>query len=193
MKTVLFVPGFQEDLTSRNYDATIRALEKAGYTVEFVAINWMRTTIDDWVRELNDTYASYDPTKTILAGFSFGAMTVFMASVSRSPAELWLFSLSPYFLEDQKSRGFKQSWLKQIGHRRRDTFKKLQFSKLVKEITSKMIFFYGKDELKKWSDITYRDDVVATLPHASLRLIDNVGHDVTNKLYVDAIIEEVAA
>jgi len=38
MKTVLFVPGFQEDESSRDYQSTITAIQKKGYKVVFVPI-----------------------------------------------------------------------------------------------------------------------------------------------------------
>src|ERR1700745_701040 len=102
MKTVLFVPGYQEDIKSRDYTSTVRTIEKQGYKVKFVPINWVRTTIDNWVDELEAVYSKHDPADTILAGFSFGAITAFVAAVKQNPFELWLFSLSGYFDEDVK-------------------------------------------------------------------------------------------
>lgn len=117
MKTVLFVPGYQEDLTSRDYNATIKAIEKRGYKVEFVPIQWTRTTITNWVKELDKAYSNHDQSQTILAGFSYGAMTAFVSATKRNPSELWLFSLSPYFAEDLISKNMKQAWLNNIGQR----------------------------------------------------------------------------
>jgi hypothetical protein len=191
MKTVLFVPGFQEDISSRDYVKTIKAIEQSGYKVKFVDIHWLRTTIDNWVEEFNAVYDAYDPKDTILAGFSYGAMTVFMSAANRNPAELWLFSLSPYFIEDIENDSFNQSWLKSIGHRRVDAFKKLSFSKLIKRITSKILFFYGDLELKKWPDISYREDVIRKLPMMKIRIAIGAQHDVTSDAYIDAIKEEI--
>lgn len=187
MKTVLFVPGFQEDINSRNYKKTIAAIEKAGYQVRFVAINWSRTTIYDWVRELEEVYSAYDPKSTVLAGFSFGAMTAFMMSVKRSPSELWLYSLSPYFSEDLVNPGFRSSWLRVIGSRREKTFRELNFSELIHKITSHMVFFYGETELKTWSDISYRHKILESVPRAEEILIPNGKHDVTSDEYINAI------
>ena len=100
MKTVLFVPGFQEDLTTRDYASVLTAITERGYDVKFVPIKWARTTITEWVEELDIEYAKYDPVNTVLAGFSYGSMTAFMSAVKRNPAELWLFSFSPYFSDD---------------------------------------------------------------------------------------------
>lgn len=97
MKTVLFVPGFKEDIESRDYKSTIKAIESSGYKVNFIPIEWSRTTIDDWLNELWAEYSKYNPKETILAGFSFGAVTAFVAAAKQNPSELWLFPYRPIF------------------------------------------------------------------------------------------------
>ncbi len=191
MKTVLFIPGFQEDIKSRDYASIIKAIEKAGYRVEFVDINWKRTTIQHWVDEFSAIYKNYNPKTAILAGFSYGAMTAFMAATERSPSELWLFSLSPYFAEDIADPTFKKSWLNGIGHRRVDTFKALSFKKLVKRITSKIKFFYGEVELTTFPDITYRHKIAKANSHMQTVLVPNAKHDVASKVYIDAIEDSI--
>jgi predicted alpha/beta hydrolase family esterase len=86
MKTVLFVPGFREDINSRDYKSTLTAIESNGYQVKFIPINWTRTTIEDWTKELDKEYTKHEPAKTILAGFSYGSITAFMAAVNRNPS-----------------------------------------------------------------------------------------------------------
>lgn len=191
MKTVLFVPGFDENITTRDYTATINAIKSKGYNVEFIDIKWARTTIDQWVAELNKVYKNYDPRQTILAGFSFGAMTAFVVASKRNPSEVWLFSLSPYFAEDIKNKGMKKSWLSQIGHRRVDAFSKLNFVELSKMIKTKTIYFYGDLELKRWPDISYRNQALKSFGNNQTKVIQGVGHDVANSNYVTAIIENI--
>ncbi len=191
MRTVLFVPGFQEDMTSRDYAKTIAAIKAAGYKVKFVPIRWTRTTIVDWAKELHEVYDTHDPGETILAGFSFGAMTAFRVAVDRPPAELWLFSLSPYFKEDQADPSFKKSWLTQIGHRRADTFNALSFKSLVKKIGSKIFFFYGDEELKSWTDISIRHAATRSMSNVQTVMIAGAKHDVTQPEYIQAISAEI--
>lgn len=192
MKTVLFVPGYQEDIDSRDYRATIRAIEKKGYKVRFVPINWVRTTIDYWVEEFDKVYATYDPKETILAGFSYGAMTVFMSAVKRNPSELWLFSLSPYFAEDLKSKNMKQAWLKRIGHRRVTAFNELNFERLSKAINCRTLLFAGQLEIDKWPVIGERViEADRLLSDVTLIIIPDAGHDVANKDYVQAITNQI--
>lgn len=191
MKTVLFIPGFQENIYSRDYPKTIKAIEKAGYKVKFVDINWKRTTIKHWVEEFDAVYKNYDPKDTILAGFSYGAMTAFMAATKRSPVELWLFSLSPYFIEDMTQETFKKAWLNYIGHRRTDDFKTLSYVSLIKSISSRVKFFYGDVELKSWSDIGYRNAIADKSPNMETILIPGAKHDVASDVYIDAIIKSI--
>ncbi len=188
MKTVLFVPGFQEDSTSRDYTRTIKAIEKRGYAVEFVPIQWGRTTINDWVKELDEVYSRYDPVQTILAGFSYGAMTVFMSATKQNPSELWLFSLSPYFAEDLESKNMKQAWLKNIGHRRVDAFSELHFRELAKLIECKTLLFAGQLEIDKWPVIGERViNAHELLKTNDFITIQDVGHDVADELYIKSI------
>jgi predicted alpha/beta hydrolase family esterase len=191
MKTVLFVPGYQEDINTRDYRSTIAAIESTGYKVMFVPINWSRTTIEQWVAELDDIYRLYDPADTVLAGFSFGAMTAFVSAANRNPSELWLFSLSPYFAEDMD--GMKQSWLTRIGHRRVTTFKKLNFQALAKTVDCKTILFVGAAEITKYPTLGERAYTAAKLLTNSVVVaIDEVGHDVADIKYIKAIQNTIA-
>lgn len=188
MKTVLFVPGFKEDLNFRDYRSTIKAIEKAGYKVKFIPIQWDRTTIDNWLVELELEYSKHDPKETILAGFSFGAMTAFVAATKQNPSELWLFSLSPYFHEDIHSKDMKKSWLNHIGHRRVTNFDMFDFQSLARTIQCKTLIFAGQIEMDKWPIMKDRATNAQKLIQGSkLIIVDNVGHNVSHKLYIDAI------
>lgn len=192
MKTVLFVPGFKEDLNTRDYTSTIKMIEDSGYNVEFIPINWDRTTIDNWVAELEAEYIKHNPKDTILAGFSFGAMTVFAAAIKQNPAELWLFSLSPYLSEDIHSKDMRKSWLNNIGHRRTSAFDKLNFKKLAKSIHCKTLIFAGEIEINKWPGMKKRALRANKLvPNSKLYVVEDVGHDVSDKRYIEAIKQAI--
>ncbi|HSX30140.1 MAG TPA: hypothetical protein VLE73_06285 [Candidatus Saccharimonadales bacterium] len=190
MKIVLFVPGFKENLKTRDYKSTIKAIESKGYTVKFVPIHWRRTVISNWVEELDKIYANYNPQETILAGFSYGSMTAFMSATKRNPAELWLFSFSPYFSDDMPK--IKKSWLRTIGHRRADAFRALDFNKLAKTITCKTLIIVGEVEATKYPLIVNRSQVAHTSIKNS-RLITAAGsdHNVADKNYIAAIVEAI--
>lgn len=190
MKTVLFIPGFREDIKSRDYKSTLAAIESKGYQVKFVPINWARTTIDEWTNELNKEYSKHEPTETILAGFSYGAMTAFMAAVPKNPSELWLFSFSPYFSDDMPD--MKKSWLSNIGHRRADSFRKLDFSKLADGIKCKTLIFVGEVEAAKYPLIDKRSKIAhQKIARSSLVIVDSADHDITDKNYISAMKNEI--
>ena len=191
MKTVLFIPGFQEDINSRDYSKTLSVIEKSGYNVKFVPIEWRRTTITDWTVQLNQAYLEHSQEDTILAGFSFGATTAFMSACARPPSQLWLFSLSPYFSEDLANPQFKGAWLRYIGKNREATFRALSFADLTKHITSKTIFFYGSTEIESWPTIDYRQKAIEGSSNMSVVIVPGGEHDVTGEAYVSAISKAI--
>jgi predicted alpha/beta hydrolase family esterase len=155
MKTVLFVPGFKQDMHNRDYAATLQVFASKGYAPVFVAINWSGTTIEDWKKELEAVYARHDPANTILAGFSFGAMTALVVAAKRNPYALWLFSLSPYFAEDLE-RYSDEELYKDIGIRRSKSFRKLDFACIARQIYCETLLFVGEQEAKKWPTLKER-------------------------------------
>ena len=190
MKTVLLVPGFRQSLLTHDYMATISAIENRGYKVVFIPIEWRHTSIDDWIAQLNVLYEKYDSKETILAGFSYGAMTVFGAAGQRLPSELWLFSLSPYFTEDMLV--LKLAWLRSIGKQRQERFWRMSFVKIAPKITCKVLLFIGKKEALKFPPLKKRV-MQANKQLRNVRLIEipDCGHDVTSAPYIGAIQEVI--
>lgn len=192
MKTVLFVPGFQENLQTRDYLKTINAIEERGYKVKFIAINWRGTTIENWVKELNLVYTKLDPKETVLAGFSYGAMVAFVTATKINPSELWLFSLSPYFSEDLKNLHTKLAWIRDIGIRRVSAFEKLDFRKLSKAINCKVLLFAGSLELEKFPRLDERIKLAHSLiSNSELILVAGVGHNVVDPKYINSIVNNI--
>jgi pimeloyl-ACP methyl ester carboxylesterase len=190
MKTVLFVSGFREDIRSRDYKNTLNAIKSKGYEVKFVPINWARTIIKNWTKELDKEYSKHVPSQTILAGFSYGSMTAFMSATRKNPAELWLFSFSPYFSDDMPK--MKKSWLSNIGHRRADAFRALDFNKLAKTITCKTLIIVGEVEAKKYPLIGNRSQVAyKAIKNSRLITVAGSDYDVADKNYIAAIAEAI--
>lgn len=188
MKTVLFVPGFKEDKKSRDYTSTINAIKNSGYDVVFVDIEWNRTTIKEWMAQLDSVYKQYSPDDVVLAGFSFGAMTALVSAAKQNPSELWLFSLSPYFKEDVKSDAMQESWLKDIGKNRTNTFSELSFFSLARDIKCKTLLFVGQKELDMWPGMKSRTYKAKELIKGShLSIVDDTGHDVTANKYIASV------
>jgi pimeloyl-ACP methyl ester carboxylesterase len=187
MKTVLVVPGFREDKnTGAGYRALLDAIEAQGYRTIFVPIAWRRTTIEDWVQQLETEYHKHDPKNTILAGFSFGSMTVFVAATKRQPAELWLFSLSPYFSEDLPV--LKEAWKRKIGHRRVAAFNKLSFEQLSAQITCPTRIMLGSLEVEKYPHLANRvAKARQQIKDSRYYSAEGADHDITSKPYIAAV------
>lgn len=186
MKTVLLVPGFQEDKQTHDYHSVLRAIDIRGYRSVFVPINWKRTTIHDWVKELEAIYHTFDRENVVLAGFSYGSMTALVAASHRVPSELWLFSLSPYFLEDIPL--LKPTWLNSIGKRRTAAFQTLHFDVIAKTITCPTLIISGETENDKYPLLRLRSE------SAHSRFVDSryivaasADHDITQLAYITAI------
>src|ERR1700741_1980805 len=186
MKTVLFVPGFQEDTSSRNYRLVLQTIEAFGDKVEFVPVTWKRRTILNWATELRAVYRKHDPEQTILAGFSFGATITLVIASEVPPAELWLFSLSPYFKETIDM--VPKAWLQNIGHRRTATFSELSLEQLCKTVACLVKLFIGKQEIEKWPDMkTTFDTANKYFKNCESVVVPDVGHEVDNPKYIAKI------
>lgn len=137
-------------------------------------------------------YNQHDPAETILAGFSFGAMTALVTAAARNPIELWLFSISSFFAEDLISEYQKKSWLRMIGTRRQLTFGQLHFAELADRINCKTLIFYGQIELDDWPIMNERAlDTKRRLKYGVYVAVPEVGHDVANEHYIKAITETI--
>lgn len=184
-KTILFVPGFEEGRSDRDYDALIERLEKLGYAVEFVSINWQKTTQKDWLATLMDCYKKYDPAQTILAGFSFGAVTALLAAAERAPSELWLFSLSPLFAE------WADEWTDDKYQHLLAECRQTSLSDVVTNVQCPIKLFAGELELKKWYYSKEAFDQLSHLSHCQSFVVPSTGHAVEEFRYVEMIVKNV--
>ena len=186
MKTVLFTPGFGDDIRTRDYATLISAIKSKGYEVKFISINWKRTMINDWVKQLELEYRKHEPKNTILAGFSFGSMTSFVAATKRNPAQLWLFSFSPYFAEDLPK--IKRWWANIIGKRRIEAFSRVSFKDLANKINCPTIIMVGEIETKQFALLTNRCKTAhKMITNSRLVIVPSARHDVTDKNYIETI------
>lgn len=192
-KTILFVSGFRENIDEPGRRELMRMFHEKGYGARFVPIKWSRSTLDGWLRELEAIYEKYDANDVILAGFSFGAMTAFLAAARRNPSELWLFSLSPYFAEDMPYRKNTDtpSDLRDVGARRIAVFGRTSFRENAEKILCPTKIFMGEKEplARGWGGHMLRrfTEAGALIKNARKIVAPNVGHDVSNPNYIGAI------
>ena len=193
MKTVLFAPGFRSEEILAEYKGkpALDAIAKAGYRVEFVPLHWSNRTIKHWIKQFDDEYQKHDPKNTILAGFSFGAIAALVLAAERLPAELWLFSLSPFFAEDMERQ--KPAYLaKYIGARRSEAFRQLQFEPLPKTITCPVKIFVGGEEVRRFPGVRRRSqELAARLPQAQCIEAEGADHDIGSPSYIAAITKNI--
>jgi pimeloyl-ACP methyl ester carboxylesterase len=182
MRTVLFIPGYYESINDRDYKAVIKTIESKGYKVKFVPVTWMRTTLKDWLPAFIKTYEKYDAKSTILVGFSFGAVIALCAAARRNPAGLWLFSLSPYFVEDIPK---DKRDMYGLGHRRIGAFKEMLSEDLCKSISCPTLVFVGEKEDKSVHGRAIRTNKL--LSRSKLIEVPDSKHDVANSNYIKSI------
>jgi pimeloyl-ACP methyl ester carboxylesterase len=117
-------------------------------------------------------------------------MTAFMVAAKNNPSELWLFSFSPYFSDDMPD--MKKSWLSNIGHRRADSFRKLDFDCLAKSIMCKTLIIVGEVEAAKYPLIDKRSKIAhQKIAGSNLVVVDGAAHDVSDENYIAAIKEAI--
>lgn len=191
MKTVLFVPGFKESFGSRDYRGFLEQIGRKGYRTKFVEIDWGRTkTIDDWLIQLETTFKNEDAQNTILAGFSFGAVTAFISAAERNPVELWLFSLSGAFAEDWPK--MEEHNMKIVGKRRIAAFSRHNFKQLAPKVLCKALIFVGEIEEARYPSLRQRIlEAKKSVKAAQLYRIANCGHDCTDPRYLRKILEVI--
>lgn len=188
MKKVLFVPGFGEDMPSRNYAAVLAMLRQANYHPQFVPIHWKHKTINGWSAELLAVYQKHAAKNVVLAGFSYGAMAALAVAAKRPPAALWLCSLSPYFAEDIAC--LKPRWKQLAGKRRMTAFQNLSCAELIAAVRCPTLLFAGANEESLLLD---RSRAVArNVPGAQLRIALGAGHDITTPAYIAAMKVAIA-
>ena len=187
MGPLIFVPGFQEDRESRDYEPVLRFFGERGYSPSFAEINWRRTTQKDWVRQL-EKLRSEVGFQAPLAGFSFGAVTALLSAADRQPSELWLFSLSPLFAETDRS--WTATDRKVLGKGRLCLAVKTPLTTLAQRITCPVRIFLGEKEADRWPEMRQCFDIVLSQAvSAKGSVLDGVGHAVDDLRYMYGVVE----
>ncbi|MEX2053041.1 MAG: hypothetical protein WD898_02330 [Candidatus Paceibacterota bacterium] len=191
MKTVLFVPGFRESYNSRDYTKVLRKIQEKGYKTKFIEIDWHSTkTVADWVAQLEKEYGQHDPANVILAGFSFGAVTAFIAAASRNPAGLWLFSMSGAFSEDWPA--MEKGNIRIVGKKRIAGFLPYLFRNLVKKISCPTLLFIGEKEARLYPSLNNRvNEARKHIQDSRLIVVPKIGHDIADPKYISAVTENI--
>lgn len=186
IKNVLFVPGGMQYWHTHDYARVVRTIRKKGYKVVFVPINWRRSVLSRQVEQLNKVYEKYDPKNTILAGFSWGAMTALVAASERMSKELWLFSLSDHFRE------WVDKTPDRINKTRVNEFRKTSLASVAKKISCKTLIWLGEAEAKEFPTMVgTAKQAHRQIKGSKLIIIPKAPHDVTDDNYIKSISENI--
>jgi len=185
MKTILYCPGFQGREDDVYHKEFFELARQKGYNIKYVSINWKRTTINNWVDQLEQEILKYNLQDLILAGLSFGAMTSFLAATKNNVSELWLLSLSPFFSDSKFVTHPSKIDLRQVGRKRLNAFKSLNFVNLAQQIKPPTKVFCGSNELPE--TITQARLVNKFIRNSELFVAKDAKHSLLDEKYLQAI------
>jgi hypothetical protein len=186
-KVAFIIPGFFQYTIDTGYREVVNAYKKKGFRTVFVNINWAYHGIFDYLEDFKKIYLAKKGEYKEVFGFSYGAMIALMSAEFLKPDMLSLCSLTPYFKEDLKYIPLKEK--ASILNRRWNDIEKCEFDKIVKDIRIPTSIFYGENE----QEFVIRRAKIASnkLTNSKLFEIKNAGHDIANKYYYNAVINQI--
>ncbi|HUD11143.1 MAG TPA: hypothetical protein VMS08_01930 [Candidatus Saccharimonadia bacterium] len=185
LKHALIIPGFDERKDER-YTELGSVFAARGIEPYFVPIDWPRTDLTRNIDQFSSYYDRYDRRKTVIFGFSVGAMIALVQSSVRPPAALILASLSPWFKEDIPTRS--ASHLALPGHRRMADYDKYEFSRIAPLVVSTTYILVGEREARRLRPLMTRSQAaVELIPGASLTIVPDAPHDFAHPDYLSAL------
>lgn len=191
MKKVLYiVPGFTENVDSRKgYKAIEKIFKSRGFLVRQVPIRWKYGTMFTYSKELEAYVGKYHKNneQVYLLGFSFGAMASLLVAKNVKAKAIILCSLSPFFKQDLKL--IPKEWHtregKVLDRRRLESFRKIDFNRVVKDFRIKTFILYGSKEHKLC--VRRAKETHKKIKQSELIPVKNAPHDIDHKNYLTAI------
>jgi hypothetical protein len=185
-KQAFIIPGFTELPSRKGVREITKMLDKAGYSVATVAIEWNYRVMSDYVAQFNKLYQEKKGDQNLILGFSFGAMIAVISSLELQPDNLILCSLSPFFAEDMKT--IPNGWKRSIGKHRTSDFSGFNLNAICKNVKAKTSILVGEKEIKQYPQML-RTVIRANqiLPNSGLVRIPNGKHNIGQLEYLRAI------
>lgn len=182
-KTVLFVPGRGESLTSYPYTDVLETFDDLGYDSQFVPISWVdkRITADQVAAEVRAAYQEHNPDNIILAAHSLGGPAILQVAAENPPAAVWSFSLSPYFKEFLTPE-FIAKFKDEYGPGELESYQQLSYVALANQVDCNIQLFVGSEDHPAMYDL--HEDISNILPDNQLTIVPGVGHDMTDEMYL---------
>jgi pimeloyl-ACP methyl ester carboxylesterase len=189
-KRAFIIPGFTELPTRKGISEITKMLEKAGYSVIKVSIDWNYHVMSDYVGQFTKQYLEKKGDQNLVLGFSFGAMIAVISALELQPNRLILCSLSPFFAEDMKT--IPIGWKRTIGKHRTKDFSRLSLKKICKKIEAKTSILVGEKEVKQYPQML-KTAIRANnlLSNSKMLKIPNGKHNIGQLDYLQAINEVI--
>ncbi len=191
-KIAYIIPGFRESsLKQSGYKKIAEYLQVKNIESIQVEIDWKYQSparFKDFLAQFLKQYKKPKPdTEVYLVGFSFGAVTAFLAEAKIKPKAMILCSLSPYFEEDlQKMR---LSWKKWFG--KNMTESTYSFDELAPTVSAKTHLIVGDQE---YIECTRRArDARKKIKNSKLFIARGARHNVSQKEYLAAVKRAILA
>ncbi len=192
--TAFICAGFNFNTTSADeeYDYLANGLQKLGYEIVRVDINWKRKDHDRYVGELAKVFTANSGETNILIGNSFGALAALLFAAKRPINRLVLCSLSPFFKETLSSESGMKYAEHKFGRFRADNLAQYSIkdiSSAVNSSGSQVDFIYG--ELEKQSVpflVDFTKEVAPLFNDSKIYEASSAPHSLSNVCYQEAVL-----
>ncbi|MDQ5938461.1 MAG: hypothetical protein QG642_151 [Patescibacteria group bacterium] len=151
---IFLIPGWGQKPTDKCFTWLINLLQKKGFEVIKISIDWDYRVMTDYVADFKQQYEKYSGKNNYILGFSYGAVIAFMSATELKPKKIYLCSLSPHFKEDIKAM---KPWIKKlVGKRRIADAKKQSALTIARKLNIPSTIFYGEIEAEKFPQLVVR-------------------------------------
>lgn len=188
-KIAFIIPGFGCPTKNKEYQEIAKYFKKKQYKPVLIEIDWKRNTHTRYVEQFNEQYYQHvkKNDEVCILGFSFGAMTSFIASAELNPTLQILCSISPYFKEDMPH--IRNWWKTFFGKKRCEVFENLSFDQVAKRTKCKTILIAGDSE---GIELARRvKDAKKKIKNSELFILEGVKHNIADDRYLKKIKEVI--
>jgi pimeloyl-ACP methyl ester carboxylesterase len=189
-KRIFLIPGWGQKPTNKCFTWLINLLQKKGFEVIKVSIDWDYRVMTDYVADFKKQYIKYAGKNNYILGFSYGAVIAFVSATELKPKKIYLCSLSPHFKEDIKAM---KPWIKKLVGKRRIADAKTQSAIIIaKKLTTPSVIFYGEAEAEKFPQLIVRaKETVKYAKNVKIVVVKEAPHKIDHPEYMKAIIKEL--
>ncbi|MBP6881689.1 MAG: hypothetical protein KBC35_03625 [Candidatus Pacebacteria bacterium] len=189
-KIFFLIPGFKEQASDEQYQWLIKHIQKAGWKVVKVPVEWNRTTLSKNARVFEVFFNTHKGRENRVLGFSYGAVITLLTANKLQPDKIYLCSLSPDFREDVDSMPV---WLKKyIGKKRLLDVETRSGIVIAKQLSIPSVVFYGEEEGCEYPSLKKRcEEISLYAKNSRLVAVENAPHKIDHPQYIKALKNEL--